>query len=112
MCRICDRIAIYSGIFSKTLFSNNATYCLITMPAKYQIFKDTEGKCRFRLKAANNEIIAVSEAYEQNASCLNGIKSMQKNCSADVEDTTIEGRKSLIRNTRFYMMKAVDTDST
>ena len=63
------------------------------MPAKYQIFKDTEGKCRFRLKAANNEIIAVSEAYEQNASCLNGIKSMQKNCSADVEDTTIEGKK-------------------
>lgn len=63
------------------------------MPAKYQIFKDSEGKYRFRLKSGNNEIIAVSEAYEQNASCLNGVKSMQKNCSADVEDTTIEGKK-------------------
>jgi hypothetical protein len=63
------------------------------MPAKYQIFKDGEGKYRFRLKSGNNEIIAVSEAYEQNSSCLNGVKSMQKNCSANVEDTTVEGEK-------------------
>ncbi|HII85082.1 TPA: DNA-binding protein Alba [Candidatus Bathyarchaeota archaeon] len=73
--------------------SSNATYGLITMPAKYHIYKDVERKFRFRLQAENNEIVAVSEAYEQHASCINGVKSMQKNCSADIEDMTTEGER-------------------
>jgi hypothetical protein len=85
--------ASFFAIHSKSLLRSNAGYSLITMPAKYQVFKDVEGKYRFRLKAGNNEIIAVSEAYEQNASCLNGIKSMQRNCSAEIEDTTVAGEK-------------------
>jgi uncharacterized protein YegP (UPF0339 family) len=56
--------------------------------AKYQVYKDTEGKFRFRLRAANNKIVAVSEAYERKAGCINGIKSVQKNCGAHVEDKT------------------------
>ena len=41
------------------------------MPAKYQIFKDIAGKFRFRLRAENNKIVAVSEAYEQKVSAMN-----------------------------------------
>ena len=37
------------------------------------------GEYRFRLKATNGQIIAVSEGYTAKASCLNGIESVQKN---------------------------------
>ena len=58
------------------------------MSAKYQVYRDKAGKFRFRLRAANNKIVAVSEAYESKAGCTNGVKSVQKNCDAHVEDTT------------------------
>ncbi|MGD9131124.1 MAG: YegP family protein [Candidatus Bathyarchaeota archaeon] len=59
------------------------------MKAKYQVYKDIAGKFRFRLVAANNKIVAVSEAYESKAGCMNGVKSVQKNCDSKIEDTTI-----------------------
>jgi len=49
------------------------------MPAKYQIYRDVNAKYRFRLRAENNKIVAVSEAYEQHAGVLNGVKSVQNN---------------------------------
>jgi uncharacterized protein YegP (UPF0339 family) len=63
------------------------------MAAKYQVYRDVTGKFRFRLRAENNKIVAVSEAYEQHASCLNGVKSVQKNCNAEIEDMTMEGKR-------------------
>ena len=60
---------------------------------KFQVYKDTAGKFRFRLQADNNKIIAAGEAYEQYASCLNGIKSVKRNSNASVEDTTVEGQR-------------------
>ncbi|TRO53150.1 DUF1508 domain-containing protein [Candidatus Bathyarchaeota archaeon] len=63
------------------------------MGAKYQVYKDVAGKFRFRLRAENNKIVAVSQAYEQHASCLNGVKSVQANCDADIEDMTMEGKQ-------------------
>ena len=63
------------------------------MKAKYQVYRDVAKKYRFRLRAANNKIVAVSEAYESKASCMNGVKSVQKNCSSHVEDQTIEMKK-------------------
>jgi uncharacterized protein YegP (UPF0339 family) len=59
------------------------------LKAKYQVYKDTAGKFRFRLRAANNKIVAVSEAYESKKGCMNGVKSVQKNCGAPIEDRTI-----------------------
>ena len=60
-----------------------------TRKPKFELYKDASGKFRFRLKAANNEIIAVSEAYESKASCQNGIESVKKNASiAKIVDTT------------------------
>ena len=61
------------------------------MPAKFEVTKDSAGQYRFRLRAANNEIIAVSEAYTTKAKCLNGIDSVKKNApKAAIEDQTKE----------------------
>ena len=59
------------------------------MAGKFEITQDKAGKYRFRLKAGNGEIIAVSEAYETKASAKNGIESVKKNApDAVVVDTT------------------------
>lgn len=50
----------------------------VTNP-KFEVYKDKAGEFRFRLKARNGEIIAVSEGYKAKASCLNGIESVRKN---------------------------------
>ncbi len=46
---------------------------------KFEIFNDKAGEFRFRLKAKNGEIIAVSEGYTAKPGCLNGIESVKKN---------------------------------
>ncbi len=46
---------------------------------KFEVYLDKGGEYRFRLKARNGEIIAVSEGYKAKASCLNGIESVKKN---------------------------------
>ena len=72
------------------------------MVAKYQVYKDVADKFRFRLRAENNKIVAVSEAYEQHASCINGVKSVQTNCNSEIEDTTIEGNR--IANPKYQVL--------
>ena len=63
------------------------------LKAKYQVYKDVGGKYRFRLRAANNKIVVVSEAYESKSSCMNGVESVQKNCQSQIEDKTIGGER-------------------
>ena len=46
---------------------------------KFEIYTDKAGEFRFRLKATNGQIIAVSESYKAMASCQNGIESVKKN---------------------------------
>ena len=46
---------------------------------KFEVYTDKAGEFRFRLKATNGEIIAVSEGYKAKASCENGIESVKKN---------------------------------
>ena len=46
---------------------------------KFEVYTDKAGEYRFRLKATNGQIIAVSEGYVAKASCVNGIESVQKN---------------------------------
>jgi DNA-binding protein Alba len=73
------------------------------MSPKFQVYKDAAEKFRFRLLANNNQIVAVGEAYEQHASCINGIKSIQKNCDSEIEDLTIEDRK--VSNPKYQIFK-------
>lgn len=49
------------------------------MAAKFEIYTDKAGESRFRLKAANGEIIAVSEGYSSRGAAHKGIASVQKN---------------------------------
>ncbi len=50
---------------------------------------------KFDLKAGNGQVIATSEVYTSEASCMKGIESVRKNSSAaSLEDQTIEGFKT------------------
>ncbi len=51
---------------------------------KFEVYTDKAGEFRFRLKATNGQIIAVSEGYKALNSCMNGIESVKKN-AADSE---------------------------
>ena len=46
---------------------------------KFEVYADKAGDFRFRLKATNGQVIAVSEGYKAMKSCLNGIESVKKN---------------------------------
>ena len=48
----------------------------------FEIYKDKAGEFRFRLKAANGQIIATGEGYKELKSCKNGIASIKKNAPA------------------------------
>jgi len=49
---------------------------------RFESYEDAAGKHRFRLKAANHQIIGVGEAYESEASLKSGIESVKKWASA------------------------------
>ena len=46
---------------------------------KFEIYVDKKGEFRFRLKATNGQIIAVSEGYGTMINCKNGVESVKKN---------------------------------
>jgi uncharacterized protein len=41
---------------------------------RFEIYKDAAGQFRWRLVAANNEIIATGEAYRHRRDCLDAIE--------------------------------------
>jgi len=47
----------------------------------FEWYKDKAGKYRFKLKAGNGEIIAVSEGYASKEGCISGIESVKKNAA-------------------------------
>lgn len=49
----------------------------------------------FRLLAANQEVVAFSDAYTSQSACLRGIESVRRNASAKVEDQTVRGYEAL-----------------
>ncbi|MBQ8830390.1 MAG: YegP family protein [Oscillospiraceae bacterium] len=51
---------------------------------KFEVYTDKAGEFRFRLKATNGQVIAVSEGYKAMKSCLNGIESVKKNAQDSV----------------------------
>ena len=53
---------------------------------KFELFCDKAGEYRFRLKARNGEVVAVSEGYKTKANCENGIESVKANApEAEIE---------------------------
>jgi uncharacterized protein YegP (UPF0339 family) len=57
---------------------------------KFELYKDSAGEYRWRLKAANGEIVAISsEGYTFKQSCVSAIELVQKHAaSATVVDLT------------------------
>ena len=63
--------------------------CIPQKPPKFEVYTDKAGEYRFRLKAVNGQIIAVSEGYKSIPNCLNGVESVRKNA----EDSEIAGEE-------------------
>lgn len=67
-----------NAIAAKIEDQTSENYETVTNP-KFEVYTDKTGEYRFRLKARNGEIIAVSEGYKAKVSCMNGIESVRKN---------------------------------
>ena len=48
------------------------------MAGKFELYTDSAGKYRFRLKASNGQVIAASQGYASKKSALDGIASVRK----------------------------------
>lgn len=46
--------------------------------SKFEVYRDRAGKYRWRLRAANGEIIASSEGYSSKAACEGGIAAVKR----------------------------------
>ena len=54
---------------------------------KFELYLDRSGSFRFRLRAKNGRIIAVSQAYTVRAACLNGIDFAKHNAAeAEIQE--------------------------
>ncbi len=59
------------------------------MAGKFEVYRDKQGDYRFRLLAANGQVIATGQGYKAKKSCLDGIESVKKNApGAPVEEVT------------------------
>ncbi len=46
---------------------------------KFEVYMDNSGEYRFRLRARNGQIIAVSQGYKSKEGCMKGIESVRTN---------------------------------
>lgn len=54
------------------------------MAAQFEVYRDTQGAFRWRLKAANGEIVASGEAYRSKAGALQAIEGVKRAAAAAV----------------------------
>jgi uncharacterized protein YegP (UPF0339 family) len=54
---------------------------------KYHVYKDANNEWRWRLKAANGNILADSgEGYSSKADCLAGVASVKRSAAAPIQE--------------------------
>lgn len=51
---------------------------------RFELYMDRSGNFRFRLRARNGKIIAISESYSTKSACQNGIASVRRNAPTAV----------------------------
>ncbi len=56
---------------------------------KFQLYQDKRGLFRFRLKARNGRIIAVSQAYRSKVACMEGIESVRANAKILIQEDSV-----------------------
>ncbi|MFJ2503014.1 MULTISPECIES: YegP family protein [Microbacterium] len=59
------------------------------MAGTFELYTDKSGEYRFRLKAGNGEVIAISEGYSSKSGALNGIDAVRRN-AADAEVVEVD----------------------
>ena len=65
---------------------DQTTDCKTLTNPKFELYLDRAGKYRFRLRARNGKIVAVSEGYTSRQACLDGIESVRRSaCQAEIE---------------------------
>lgn len=71
------------------------------MPAKFVVQKGPTGKFRFNLLSTNGQVIATSQTYESKASCMAGLRAVQKNAAgAVIEDRTVAAKPAAAAATK------------
>lgn len=73
--------SLIAGVEDQTVLGYNKEKC-----PKFEVYEDKSGEFRFRLKATNGQVIAVSEGYKTLKNCLKGVESVKKNS----QDSKIE----------------------
>jgi uncharacterized protein len=59
------------------------------MAAKFEIYEDSKGEFRFRLKAGNGEVVATGESYKTKSGVINGVDAVKRAAAeAEIDDTT------------------------
>ena len=48
------------------------------MAAKFEIYEDSRGQFRFRLKAGNGEVVATGEGYQTRAGAIRGTEAVKR----------------------------------
>ena len=57
------------------------------MAAKFEVYQDRGGEVRFRLKAANGEVVASGESYPTKAGAHAGCEAVKRAAAdADIDD--------------------------
>ncbi len=74
------------------------------MAGKFEVYRDTKGEYRFRLKAANGETILSGEGYTNRAACDTGIASVQTNS----QDESRFERKESSNGKPYFVLKAAN----
>ena len=87
-----SQAACVKGMQSVVTCAPEAPIADLTVPGKcpanprFELYQDRAGRFRFRLKARNGKIIAVSEGYNTRAACENGIESVKENADSPISE--------------------------
>jgi uncharacterized protein len=57
------------------------------MAAKFEVYKDSSGQFRFRLKAGNGEIVATGESYPTETAAKDGCDAVKRAAAAATIET-------------------------
>ena len=78
---LCGAQSVGRNAPAAAVEDHTAERCEKQRNPKFEIYRDHAGEYRFRLKAKNGQVIAVSEGYAAKASCVGGVQSVRKNAA-------------------------------
>jgi uncharacterized protein YegP (UPF0339 family) len=76
------------------------------MGGKFEVYKDKAGKFRYRLKAANGQVILTGEGYNSKTACLMGVESVKKNSQRESAFEVFQDKKGGYR----FRLKAANQE--